>query len=352
MARATGKPVRRVGYGRFLAGAGRYVEDVQPNDVLHLAFARSPYASARIAGIDVAEARQAPGVVAVVTADDIPNVPDVPSLPLPFAKMPPFPPLARGRVAMFGTPVVAIVAESAAAAQDAVDLVQIDYEPQPAVSYAEAALAPDAPIVHPELGTNLCYTLKREGGDVETAFREADHVVNVRVDSPRVAPIPMEPRCVVAEPGTSSPKLTLWISSQAPHGARADLARVLDLEPQEVRVIAPDVGGGFGAKSGATPEYIMAGYLALKLGRSVKWVATRSEDIAATTQGRDMLVYVDLAARNDGTITGLKMHLIANLGAHLYSVTVIPPMFVLSMAPGCYRIPNVSVETSAVFTNT
>ena len=165
--------------------------------------------------------------------------------------------------------------------QDAADLVQIDYEPQPAVSYAEDAIAPDAPIVHSELGTNICYTLKREGGDVETAFREADKIVHVRVDSPRVAPIPMEPRGVVAEPGTS-PKLTLWISSQAPHGARADLARVLGMRPEDVRVIAPDVGGAFGAKSGATPEYILAGYFALKLERPVKWVATRSEDIVVT----------------------------------------------------------------------
>src|SRR3954454_5041053 len=127
---------------------------------------------------------------------------------------------------------------------------------------------------------------------------------------------------------------------------------VLGLDPSELRVIAPDVGACFSAKSGPTPEYILAGYFALQLNRPVKWVATRSEDIAVTTQGRDMLVYVDLAARSDGTITGLKMRKIANLGAHLHSATAIPPTFVLSMAPGCYRIPNVSVETSAVFTNT
>jgi carbon-monoxide dehydrogenase large subunit len=192
--------------------------------------------------------------------------------------------------------------------------------------------------------------LPRGGGDVDRAFAEADVVVKLRVDNPRVAPVPMEPRGIVVVPESGG--LKVWVSSQAPHGVRADLANVLGLEPDKLHVIAPDVGGGFGAKSGATPEYILAGYLALKLGRAVKWVATRGEDMQVTSQGRDMLTHVELAARRDGTLTGLKLRKIANLGAHLYSATAIPPMFVLSMAPGCYRIPNVSVQTMAVFTNT
>ncbi|HEX8966689.1 MAG TPA: molybdopterin cofactor-binding domain-containing protein, partial [Chloroflexota bacterium] len=144
----------------------------------------------------------------------------------------------------------------------------------------------------------------------------------------------------------------VWLSSQAPHGARADLARALGLDPDTIRVVAPDVGGGFGAKTGATPEYIMAGYFALKLGRPIKWVASRSEDILVTSQGRDMLIYVELASQRDGTLTGLRLRNIANMGAYLHSATALPPMFILSMATGCYRIPNVSVETTAVFTNT
>src|SRR5258707_632220 len=181
LTRATGKPIRRVEDPRFLAGVGRYVEDVQPQDVVHLAFVRSPYPSARLVSVDVAEARSYPGVLAVATAQDIAGVGDVPVIPLPFAKVPPFPPLARGRV-----------------------------------------------------------------------------------------------------------------------------ARVLGLDAHNIRVISPDVGGGFGAKSGATPEYILAAFLARNLQRPVKWVATRSEDIQVTTQGRDMLIYVDLAAQRDGTITGIK----------------------------------------------
>ena len=351
MAGATGKRIRRVEDPRFLAGTGTYVEDVELEGTARLALVRSPYPSARITRIDVSAAKQAPGVLAVITADDIPEIGDVPVIPLPFAKVPPFPPLARGRVAAVGDPVVAVVAESAGAAQDAVDLVEVEYEPQASVASAEEALASNAPKVHPELESNLCYVLKKEGGDVDQAFADAEVTIQLRVDSPRVAPIPLEPRCVVAVPGEQQ-RLTVWVSSQAPHGVKADLARALGLDAEQVRAIAPDVGGGFGAKSGATPEYILAGYFALKLGRPVKWVATRSEDIQVTTQGRDMCIYVELSARRAGTLTGLKLRNIANMGAHLHSATAIPPTFILNMASGCYRIPNVRVETMAVFTNT
>jgi aerobic carbon-monoxide dehydrogenase large subunit len=351
VATLTGKPIRRVEDPRFLTGAGNYVEDVQPQTTLYLAFVRSPYPSARIVRVDVERARAAPGVKAVASGNDIPDVGDVPVIPLPFAKVPPHPPLARGSVAAVGEPIVAIVADSVGAARDAADLVEVDYEAQRSVSSAEAALEPNAPRVHPQLEGNLCYVLKKEGGDVDQAFREADAVIQVRVDNPRVAPICMEPRGVVAVPG-DAPKLTVWVSSQAPHGVKADLARSLKLDPNDLRVIAPDVGGGFGAKSGATPEYILAAYFALKLGQPVKWIAARGEDVQVTTQGRDMLIYVELAAKRDGTLTGLKVRNIANLGARLHSATAIPPTFILSMATGCYRIPNVSVESMAVFTNT
>jgi aerobic carbon-monoxide dehydrogenase large subunit len=354
LTRATGKRVRRVEDPRLLKGLGRYVEDVQPADVLHLALVRSPYPAARIVSIDVQAARDLAGVVAVVTAEDLSGVGDVPTIPLPFAKVPPHPPLARGRVAAVGVPIVAILAESAELARDAADLVQIEFDPLPAVASAEAALEASAPLVHPEMGSNVCYTLKREGGDVDRAFLDADTFVGLRVDSPRVAPITMETRGIVVVPGqdASTPRLTVWVSSQAPHGVRADLARALGIPANEIRVIAPDVGGGFGAKSGVTPEYLLACYFALKLQRPVKWVATRGEDMQVTTQGRDMVIYVELAARADGTITGLKLRNIANMGAQLHSASAIPPTFILTMASGCYRIPNVRVESSAVFTNT
>ena len=157
--RAIGKPIRRIEDPRLLAGKGCYVEDVEPSGVLHLAFTRSPYPSARITGLRTQAARAYPGVVAVATADDIPQIGDVPSMPLPFARIPPFPPLARGSVAAVGDPIVAIVADSAAAARDAAELVEVDFEPRPSVVSAEAALEADAPRVHPELDSNVCYVL-------------------------------------------------------------------------------------------------------------------------------------------------------------------------------------------------
>jgi aerobic carbon-monoxide dehydrogenase large subunit len=346
----TGRPIRRVEDGRFLAGRGRFVEDVQPPGVLSLAFARSSYAAARLNRVDVEAARSLPGVVAVLTSQDIGDLSDVPVIPLPFAKVPPHPPLAKGRVASVGEPIVAIVAQSVAEARDAAELVEVDYDPLPSVASAEEALQPGAPRVHPELDSNLCYRLARDGGEPQAAFEQADVRVDVRVESPRVAPVALEPRGVVAV--VDGDRLTVWISSQNPHGTRADLAHVLGLSEDSLRVIAPDVGGGFGAKSGATPEYILASYLARTLGRPVKWVATRSEDIQITTQGRDMVVYVELAARRDGTLTGLRMRNVANMGARLYSASAIPPTFIMNMATGCYRIPNVHVESLAVFSNT
>jgi carbon-monoxide dehydrogenase large subunit len=354
MMRATGKGVRRVEDPRFLRGQGRYVEDVEAPGMLYLALVRSPYPAARILSIDVESAVALNGVIAVVTGDELTDIGDVPVIPLPFAKVPPHPPLARGRVAAVGVPVVAVIAASSEIARDAADLVQIEFDPEPSVSSAEAALEDGAPLVHPELGSNLCYTLTRAGGDVDRALQDAEVVVTVRVDNPRVAPITMETRGIVAVPAkeASGPRLTVWVSSQAPHGVRNDLARALGMAPTEFRVIAPDVGGGFGAKSGVTPEYLLACAFALKLNRPVRWVATRGEDMQVTTQGRDMVTYVELAARRDGTLTGLKLRNIANMGAHLHSATAIPPTFILSMASGCYRIPNVHVETMAVFTNT
>jgi aerobic carbon-monoxide dehydrogenase large subunit len=350
VARVVGRPIRRVEDPRLVSGRGAYVEDFQPAGALYLAFVRSPYPAARVVSIDVSAAKTTPGMVTVLTADSILGLGDVPTMPLPFAKRPRFPPLARGQVMTVGTPIVCVAAESPSVARDAADLIEVEYEPLPSVASAEAALEPDAPRVHHELESNLCYRLQRDGGDVDRAFAEADTVVHLRVDNPRVAPVPMEPRGIVVVPESGG--LTAWVSTQAPHGARVDLANAVGLALEKMRVVAPDVGGGFGAKSGASPEYVLACYLALEHKRPVKWVASRSEDMQVTTQGRDMVVHVEIAAKRDGTLTGLKARNVANMGAHLYSASLIPPTFILNMATGCYRIPNVRVESLAVFTNT
>ncbi len=274
MARAVGRSIRRVEDPRLVSGRGRYVEDVQPAGTLHLAFVRSPYPAARITSIDTAAAKASPGVVAVVMSEDIQQVGDVPSIPLPFAKRPAHPPLARGQVMTVGAPIACVLAESPALARDAAESIEVEYEPLPSVASAEAALEPDAPRVHPDLDSNLCYRLQKDGGEVDRAFSEADCVVKVRVDNPRVAPVPMEPRGIVVVPDNG--KVTAWVSTQNPHGTRSDIARTVGIDEDQLRVVAPDVGGGFGAKSGATPEYILACWLALQHNRPVKWVATRS----------------------------------------------------------------------------
>jgi aerobic carbon-monoxide dehydrogenase large subunit len=348
-----GQPIRRVEDPRFVSGRGRYVEDVLLPGMLHLAFVRSPYPKARITSIDSSVAQSMPGVVAVVTGEELGDVVGtIPSMRLPFAKSPPHPVLARGRVDSFGEPVVAVAAESAELARDAADAIQVEYEPQDSVVSAEAALAEGAPKVHAELDNNLCYMLKREGGQVDQAFDEADAVARFKVVNQRVAPIALEPRGVVAVPEDQADGLTVWISSQSPHGARADLAESLRFPENQIRVIAPDVGGGFGAKGVVYREYVLAAHLALKLLRPIKWIATRSEDVQTTTHGRDMVTEVEIAAKRDGTLTGLKLRNISNLGAHLYQATAIPAVFILNMGAGCYRVPNVRVETLAVFTNT
>jgi aerobic carbon-monoxide dehydrogenase large subunit len=349
---AIGQPIRRIEDPRLVSGHGRYVEDVILPGMLYLAFVRSPYPRARITRLEVSDARQQPGVVAVLTGDDLTNVGDIPSMRLPFAKIPPHPVLARGNVAFFSEPVAVVAATSAEVARDAADLIEVDYEPESGVISAEEALAEGAPRVHPELENNLCYVLKREGGDIDRAFQEADKVARFKVVNQRVAPIALEPRGVVAVPEGLSDSLTVWISSQSPHGARVDLAQALRFPENQIRVIAPDVGGGFGAKGVVYREYVVACYLALKLGRPVKWVATRSEDVQTSTHGRDMVTEVEIAARADGTLTGLTLRNIANMGAHLFTATAITPVFILNMGAGCYRVPNVRVESMAVFTNT
>ena len=351
--RLVGSPVRRREDPPLVAGLGRYVDDVRVPGLLHLAFVRSPYPKARIRSIDVAAARRLPGVVAVVTGQDVASLRSLPANRVAKEMaVPPHPVLASEAVYAVGVPVAAVVATSRYAAQDAAALVEVEYEPLPSVASAEAALEPGAPLARDELQSNICYTLRREGGDVEQAFQRADHIVKLRVSSPRLAAVAMEPRGVLAVPEPFGQGLTVWLSCQSPFRVRADLAVTLGFPENRIRVIAPDVGGGFGSKGCLYREDALAAHLALRLGQPIKWVATRSEDLMTTMQGRDMTVMVELALQHDGTMVGLKVRNIANLGAYLQANTAGPPTRLLAMSPGCYRIPNVRVEVLGVFTNT
>ncbi len=348
-----GERVRRREDPRLITGQATYVDDVQLPGALYLAILRSPYAHARIRSIDASAARQAPGVVQVVAGSEIKDLcPPMPGGPaFPNQKYTARWPLATEVVRFVGDPVAVVVATSREAARDALELIQVEYEPRPAVVDLEKAAEKGSPKVYDEFEDNVAYTVSTTAGDVEKAFREADRVVSARIVNQRVVPLPLEPRCYAAEYRGNPGELTIWSSTQFPHQLRTTLANVLGLPENRVRAIAPEVGGGFGAKAEVYPEEILTAVLALKLRRPVRWTADRRDDMAAMIHGRDQVDYVDLAVKNDGTILGMKLKVLGDLGAYYQLNTAVIPTLTMGMAPGPYRIQNLSVEVVGVLTN-
>jgi carbon-monoxide dehydrogenase large subunit len=347
-----GRSVRRVEDPVLITGKGCYVDDMQLPGMLHMAFLRSPYPHAKILSIHTSTAQAMPGVVAVVTGGDLSERLHVPVVPLvPGMKIPPHPLLARSAVHAAGVPVAAVVAHSRALAQDAVNAIAVEYAALPVVVNAEKALEPGAPLAREELDSNICYMTTKTGGDVDRAFAAAEHIVRLRIASPRLVALTLEPRGVLAKPEPTG-DLTVWLSTQSPHLVRADLSTAIGFPEHRIRVIAPDVGGGFGSKATLYQDEALACHLALRLGRPIKWIATRSEDFLTTNQGRDQVMTSELALKRDGTMLGLKVRVVANLGAYLQAITAIPPLRMMGMAPGCYQIRNCHVEVIAVLTNT
>jgi len=348
-----GASLKRVEDPPLITGRGCYVDDIQLPGMAHLGFQRSPYPHAKILSIDVAKAKAMPGVEAVITGNDLSDRLNLSSSQmLPNMKTPPHPVLARGAVHCVGVPVAAVVAKTRAQAEDAANAVEVEYEPLPSVSNAEDALKPGAPLAREEIDSNICYTLTKNGGNVEKAFAEADHIFTMHIASPRQVALAMEPRGIVASADLFGKTLSVWLSTQGPHRARAEIANVLGFPEHKIHLIAPDVGGGFGSKGPVYREDIVACYLALQIRKPIKWVATRSEDFLTTIQGRDQAMTSEMALRKDGKILGLKVKVVANLGAYLHSSTAGPPQRMLGMACGSYQIQDVRVEIVAVFTNT
>jgi len=350
-----GKARRPIEDERLVQGHGQYVSDLQRPGMLHLAFARSPYAHARIARIDRERAKVAPGVVAVFTSADFPRRAlsrqpfgnaELLAYPQPF--------LADGTVRFVGEPVVAIVAASAAEARDAVDLLEIEYEALPVVG--DPATAPDGPeLVHPDLGTNVAFTARRGSGDVDAAFAAADRVVTLRLAIPRLAAVPMETIGVLVEGNSDgsdadAPLLTVWCTTQAPWRVHDALAGLLGIPGESIRVIAPDVGGGFGVRGPVYVEYVITAFAAQRLGRPVRYLATRSEDFQVTQGSRETLVDAALAATADGRFLALRARATINLGA--YASGPGSAGRIISLTTGAYDIPIASVEVSGVYTNT
>ena len=340
-----GNPVQRLEDDPILRGAARYLEDLAPDGTTHLVFVRSTVAHARIVNVDTSEASAAPGALAVCTADDL----DLANLQ---GMMPPAlnrPPLARGVVRFVGDIVAAVLGETRAQAVDAAELVVIDYDPLPVVTDAEAALADGSPLLFPEHGSNVAMQFDAE--DDPSVLEGSDVVVRSRFLNQRLAAVPMEPNGVLVEPGVPDGGLTFHIPTQNPNGVRDGLAPVFGLEPERVRVVTPTVGGGFGAKSGVYVEFVIAGALARRFGRPVKWVETRSEDMVALTHGRGQIQELELGLKNDGTLVGLRGRIVADGGAYP-GIGAFLPFLTRSMAQGVYRIPKVQLATVSTVTNT
>jgi carbon-monoxide dehydrogenase large subunit len=348
-----GRPLRRREDQRLLTGAGRFVDDLQPPGCLHVALVRSPHAHAAVVRVDTALARQAPGVVAAVTGEEVQHLGPMPVNRLvPDMKIPPHPILATGRVRAAGTPVAAVVAESAVAARDAAEVVEVEYEPLPAAVEPESALAPGAPALFEDVPGNRCFARALRDGDPAAAFARATHRVVLRVATARLSAVPIEPRSVVAAWDDNAEELTLWVSCQAPFRIRGELARLLALPEARVRVIAPDVGGGFGVKSGPYREEILLAWLARRLGRPLKWVATRGEDMITTNHGRGSVCEAELALDGEGRILALRARIASPLGAALLNAAAGPPWNHARLMPGAYAVPACDIEVQGALTPT
>ncbi|HWO05580.1 MAG TPA: xanthine dehydrogenase family protein molybdopterin-binding subunit, partial [Methylomirabilota bacterium] len=348
-----GRPLKRREDHRLLTGAGSYVDDMRPPGCVHVALLRSPHAHARIARLDVEAARRAPRVLLVVTGKDTAHLAPMPvNRLMPDMRVPPHPILAEDFVHSTGIPVAAVVAEDAYAAYDALDLIEVEYEPRPALPEPEGALAKGAPALFPGVdGNRVLHRTLREG-DAAGAFAAAAHVVTLKVAQQRVAAVALEPRSVLATFDRQSEELTMWVSCQAPFRIRAEVARLLELPESRVRVIAPDVGGGFGVKTGPYREDVLLAWLARRLARPVKWVATRREDQATTNQARGSVCEGELALDAGGRITGLRARIASPLGSSLMNAAAGSPWNHARLLPGAYVVPTCDITVSGAVTTT
>ncbi len=347
-----GRKLKRKEDPRLIRGISHYTDDFKLPRMLHCALVRSPHAHAEIKEIRADAARALPGVVAIYTSEDTSPVGMVPcAMQMPDLKVPKHPVLAMGRVRYVGEPVVAVVAEDLYTARDAADLVEIDYEPLPVVTDMEKALSNDSPLIYEEFRTNKAFTHAMKNGDVDGAFKKADHVISQRMLNQRLAPIAMEPRAVLAEYLPGENRLTVWSSTQIPHLLRTQISVMVGLPETAVRVIAPEVGGGFGSKLNVYAEEGLVPHLAMKLGRPVKWVEMRRENFTSTIHGRDTINNIELALKKDGTILGLRVKVLADMGAYHQLLTPLIPQLTALMIAGCYRIPALEITIDGVFTN-
>jgi carbon-monoxide dehydrogenase large subunit len=347
-----GRRMRRKEDPPLITGQGRFTDDMVVAGMLYATIVRSPHAHARIRGIDTSAAGGREGIHAVFTAEDLDLAAGMPMAWVPpgaEVKTPEHWPLARGEVKHFGQGVAVVFGEDKYAVVDAAAEVVVDYEPLPVVVDPEAALKDGSPLVHEEFGTNKTHEWGLGSEDMEVAWAEADVILERRIVNHRVHGAPIEPRACIAE--YRAGYLTLWTTTQIPHLTRSFLAGSMQMSEDRIRVVAPDVGGAFGVKLNHYPEEAIACAASRKLGRPIKWTETRSEHMATTIHGRDQIDYVKMGVKRDGTITGIHINVIADLGAYYLLLTPFIPCFTAFVAGGCYKIPRVRTDIIGVFTN-
>ncbi len=357
--RIFGSGIRRREDPRLITGQSSYTDDISLNGLVHAAILRSPHGHARITSIDTSAAKSAPGVVAVYTGADIEGklnpIPCAWVVPDSDVKAVAYPAIAKDVVRYVGDAVAVVVADTRIQAEDALELINVGYEVLPAVVNAEAALQDGAPQLHEDAPNNQAFhwTVPVQAGDADAAFDSAEVIVRDTIIQQRLIPNAMEPRSTVATWMSALGELTIWNTTQNPHIVRFVTSLVTDVPEHKIRVIAPEVGGGFGSKIAVYPWEMITAFCAMQLGRPVKWTETRSENFQATTHGRDHIQYVELAANRDGKVTGLRTRVYAGMGAYLSTAAPgIPTILHGLMYCGPYEIPNIKGDVYGAFTNT
>ena len=357
--RIFGSGIRRREDPRLITGSATYTDDITLPGMVYAAMLRSPHAHAKIMDVNTSKATAAPGVLAVYTGTDIDGqlqpVPCAWLLPDSDLKIASYQCIAKDTVRYTGDIVAVVVADSRYQAYDALDLIEVDYDPLPTVTDPEKASQPNAPQLHEEIAGNQAFHWVVTGGDVEAAFAEAESngiVVKERILQQRLIPNAMETRAAVAQYNQASGELTLWNTTQNPHIVRFLCSVVTGIPEDKLRVIAPEVGGGFGSKIAVYPADFVTVFCAKTLGRPVKWTETRSENYQATTHGRDHVQNVELAATKDGKITGLRCKVHAGMGAYISTAAPgIPTILHGLMLSGCYTVPAVREDVYGIYTN-
>ncbi|MBB1159006.1 MULTISPECIES: xanthine dehydrogenase family protein molybdopterin-binding subunit [Amycolatopsis] len=358
-----GRPMARVEDDRLLRGQGRYVDDLALPRSLEAAFLRSPEAHARLVSVDVSAALAAPGVTAVWTGEDLAGLdpllnreelripPGLAETVDPTVRLTPMPLLAREKVAYVGQPVAVVFAENRYLAEDALELIDVRYASLPVVVDPEEALKPEAPLIHEDLQDNTAVAVTARVGDPDAAFRAAHTVISEEFHAHRYVASPIETRAVAAQVDPYRGELTVWSGTQTPHRLRDSIARTLGLEAEDVRVLAVDVGGGFGQKGILYVEELIVPHAARCLGRPVRWREDRTENLTASSHAREQIHRIELASDADGRLLGVRDRVTVNFGAYNMTGLVVPYNSLCHLL-GPYRVPNVEIDVAGVLTNT